>query len=116
MFAAVMSAERDLLDPAIRTDRSRVAAFIADHFREIGASGRVFDRSAIIAELAAERPEPTPRELDDVATMQLADDVVLLTYRLRGPSGVSRRSSIWRMTAHGPRIEFHQGTPAAGDA
>ncbi len=131
---AVITAERALLDPATRSDRSRVAALLADDFREIGASGRLFDRAAIIDALAAERPAPAdgpapeavpapvpaptpvPRELDELVATRIVDDLVLLTYRLRGPGGVSRRSSLWRLTARGPRITFHQGTPAPDEA
>lgn len=127
---AVIAAERALLDPAVRADRSRVASLLDDDFREIGASGHLFDRAAIIDALAAERPAPedgpapapipgpTPvsRELDELVATPVADELVLLTYRLRGPGGVSRRSSLWRLTVQGPRISFHQGTPVPEEA
>ncbi|SNR90749.1 hypothetical protein SAMN06272737_1384 [Blastococcus mobilis] len=77
-------------------------------FQEFGASGRVWDREAIVDALAADPAAPGPAEA--FAPVRLAEDVVLLTYRVSGEAG-SLRSSLWvRDTAAGWQLRFHQGT------
>ncbi|WP_370626547.1 DUF4440 domain-containing protein [Streptomyces sp. NBRC 110035] len=63
--AAAVEAELKLLDPEVRRSPERVGELLHPEFVEIGASGRVWDRDAIIALLAGERdagapPAPSP--------------------------------------------------------
>jgi ribonuclease HI len=106
--AAVIELERLLLRPDIRADRHRVKALLHQDFQEFGASGRVWDRETIVDALVAD-PE-VPGAAEAFAPVRLAEDVVLLTYRVRGESG-SLRSSLWvRDSTAGWQLRFHQGT------
>ena len=94
------NAEKLLLDPAVRRDRARVAALLADDFFEFGASGRIWTREEILDLLATEDyRRPSSRTLPATASPQ---DVVLVTYRAvrMTPQKAARcearlRSSIW---------------------
>jgi len=106
--AAVVERERLLLRPDVRADRHRVELLLHQDFQEFGASGRIWDREAIVDALVA---DPTmPGAAEAFAPVRLADDVVLLTYRVSGELG-SLRSSVWvRNGAAGWQLRFHQGT------
>ncbi|RFU21231.1 nuclear transport factor 2 family protein [Geodermatophilus marinus] len=111
-LAAVVELERLLLRPDTRADPDRVAALLHPEFREFGASGRVWDGEAIVRALGADPEVRGTAEAFEV--VRLAEDVVLLTYRVTGHRG-SLRSSLWvRDGAAGWRLRFHQGTPAPG--
>jgi hypothetical protein len=110
-LTAVEHLELSLLDPAVRADRARVEALLADDVTEIGASGRVWDRASIVDALARD-PAVCGHAVDVVASRVTAD-VVLVTYRLEG-SAPSVRSSVWVRGASGWRLRFHQGTPTSG--
>jgi ribonuclease HI len=77
---------------------------------EFGASGRRWELEAIVEALAIDPSSPSlePTELTPV---RIADDVVLLTYRIGGQDGGSLRSSLWVREAGSWRMRFHQGTP-----
>jgi hypothetical protein len=108
--------EEQLLHPSVRKDPTLLSALIADDFLEFGASGRVYDKAAVLSALASEPPAP-PVILSDFDTRPLADNVVLVTYRTARPntSGESiasvQRSSIWVRRNTRWQITFHQGTP-----
>jgi hypothetical protein len=107
-LAEVIRLERSLLDPVIRRDPVQVLRLLHEDFLEFGASGRMWNRHQIAAALA-EDPEVAGQPVD-VEGDELADGVVLVTYRLEGPSP-SLRSSIW---LRGPSVQWtlrlHQGT------
>jgi len=46
--ASVGDANKTLLDPAVRRDRARASAFLANDFVEFGASGRIWNREQIL--------------------------------------------------------------------
>lgn len=104
----VIRREKLLLDPALRASAEDVTALLHPDFVEFGASGRVWDRASIVSALAE---DPTVSgESTDFRTAPLADNVVLLTYRVTGEPG-SLRSSVWVRDANaGWRLRFHQGT------
>ncbi|HEY8911810.1 DUF4440 domain-containing protein [Lacisediminihabitans sp.] len=108
----VLAAERRLLDPAVRRDRSSVEALLHPSFREIGQSGRLWDREATIAALAEESGDDFHGAVDmsEIELQTLCDSTFLLTYRLRVEDRWTRRSSIWLLTVHRARLIFHQGT------
>jgi hypothetical protein len=101
--------ELRLLDPATRARPGEVRRLLHPDFLEVGASGRVWDREAILAALSGH--PGGDRAVDDLVARPLADDVVLVTYRVRHGGAWSRRSSIWLRDDHGWRVRFHQGTP-----
>ena len=67
------------MDPAVRRDRERVAALLAEDFVEFGSSGRVWTRESILELLATETY--TPPAVEDFACRMLGEDVALVTYR-----------------------------------
>lgn len=113
--------ERACLDPEVRSDPERFADLLADDFLEIGASGRIWDKPAV---LAAVRGEPgLDLALTDLEVVALAPDVVLTTFRVAARRAEpttrsvgsalrsSLRSSIWVRRSGRWQVRFHQGTP-----
>jgi ribonuclease HI len=107
--AAVVRRELELLEPAIRADASAVRERLHPEFREIGASGRLWDASTTVAALAVEG-DAAPIDASDLESFRLAPEVILLTYTTRRADRVARRASVW--TQHGGewRLRYHQGT------
>ncbi|KRA24433.1 hypothetical protein ASD65_08360 [Microbacterium sp. Root61] len=107
----LVAAELRLLDPRVRTDRDAVAQLLAPDFVEIGQSGRIWTRAETLEALEAETGFGEV-EMSEATARELSPGLYLLTYRLRVGVRQSRRSSLWRVTAGGPLLEFHQGTVA----
>jgi hypothetical protein len=106
-----------------RRDASAVpgglVGLIDDEFEEVGASGRRWDRAAVVALLAVSSPADVA--IDAFDATRLSRIVVLVTYRsvARGPGAPAPawRSSVWVRRGDRWRLRFHQGTPAvAGEA
>lgn len=105
----VVDLERELLDLDVRARGDRVAALLHPDLLEHGASGRVWDRDGVVEALPSD-PAVTG-EAGDFSPVRLAEDVVLLTYRITGPRETTR-GSVWvRDEVAGWRLRFHQGTP-----
>ena len=88
-----------------------------EDFWETGASGRRYSREFVLDEL--ERRYSTPHddvwETRDFYCRKLAEDVYLLTYTvLQDHKRLTRRATIWRRTADGWKIVYHQGTIVEG--
>jgi len=108
----VLALEEELLRPETRADFGRMAMLLHPDFAEIGESGRMWTREEIINAL---RADPAANGgLDLLAVDRLGEDSILLTYRSRGRSGSSLRSSLWLREAGQWRLRFHQGTPERG--
>ncbi len=112
--------EQTLLDPAVRRDRDRVSALLAEDFVEFGSSGRVWTREQILDLLAKEDYEPPAME--DFRCVRIGAGAALVTYRTvrsdsrTGERSAALRSSVWTNEKGEWRVRFHQGTPAgAGD-
>ncbi|WP_328523289.1 nuclear transport factor 2 family protein [Kribbella sp. NBC_00359] len=110
----VVEAELSLLRPDVRSSAQAVEALLDPDFVEVGASGRRWDRPAMVAALSSgEITDPEPIHATEVAGVQLADDLVHVTYVSRRTGGAPvRRSSLWRRTDGTWRLYYHQGTPA----
>lgn len=109
---AVVRLERELLDPAVRSDASRVAALLHPDFEEIGRSGRLWGRDAIVQELAA-ADDAAAADFELLGTETLSPEIILLTARTTDARGSSLRSSLWLRVNGRWRLRFHQGTPEA---
>jgi len=99
--------------PEFGTSRADFEAMTAPDFWEVGASGRRYDRADVLEEL--ERRQAAPHqdvwETSEFRCQRLADDLYLLTYTLlQNGERLTRRSTIWKRTADGWKILFHQGT------
>jgi ribonuclease HI len=103
----VAALELELLTPASRGDRRRVAELLHDSFVEHGASGRTWTKSEILDDLEA-APAFVGAAVN-VTALALATDVVLVTYEITGPRP-SLRSSVWVRDDGRWRLRFHQGT------
>ncbi|WP_426515304.1 RNase H family protein [Diaminobutyricibacter sp. McL0618] len=107
----VILLERELLSPAVRADSSRVAAILHADFEEIGSSGRLWNRDAIVNELAGQDSERVAFEV--LGSELVAPDAILLTARTSDSRGSALRSSLWLRVDGRWRLRFHQGTPEA---
>jgi hypothetical protein len=112
--------EQNLLSPEVRHNRKTLEAVLSEDFREIGASGRVYDRDAIIREIAKE-PEGEVITMKDFVVAILTidhhgNDVAMTSYisTRTSPDGTvirrARRTSIWLHCNKAWRIRFHQAT------
>jgi hypothetical protein len=81
-------------------------------FWEVGASGQRYSREHVLNEL--EKRYATEAEDSwqtcDFHCLEIGGDNYLLTYKLIQGARVTQRSTIWRRTAEGWRIVYHQGT------
>jgi hypothetical protein len=106
--AHLIELELRLQNSSTRKDAEAVAELLSEDFREFGASGRIWDRAAIVAQLSAETPYQIVS--DDFRCRRLSDELALLTYVATTPSRKTLRSSLWRLEGNRWRVLFHQGT------
>ncbi|MET8683001.1 nuclear transport factor 2 family protein [Streptomyces sp. NPDC004732] len=109
---AAVEAELRLLDPEVRVSPELFGALLHPEFTEFGASGTRWDRASIVRVLrAAKEPDAAPVTVSGMRGVQLADDLVHLTFDTESNGRRVHRSSLWRKSESGWRIWFHQGTP-----
>ncbi|WP_308295718.1 nuclear transport factor 2 family protein [Streptomyces odontomachi] len=108
---AVIDGELRLLDPAVRRSPELAGRLFHPDFVEHGASGRIYDLASILT-LMAEPPPPgaRPSVASRIRGVRLAPDLVHLTYDSDNNGRCAHRSSLWRRTAEGWQLYFHQGT------
>ena len=107
----VESLERELLRPETRADLGRTGVLLHPDFTEIGSSGRMWTRDAMM--MALEDNPGGPTELELLGADRLGENTMLLTYRSRTREGSALRSSLWVLDGTQWRLRFHQGTPEA---
>jgi len=98
--------------PTFGTTRADVERMTEATFWEVGASGRRYSREYaldVLEKRAAKQAEDTWQTCD-FHLLEIAVDNYLLTYTLIQGARVTRRSTIWRRTAQGWTIVYHQGT------
>lgn len=114
--AAAIEGELRLLDPVVRASADLLAASLHPEFREIGTSGRLWNRKTIIAALTADdAPSPGPLTASRMQGVQLCPELVHLTFDTESKGLRSHRSSLWRLTGDRWRLYFHQATPFVDD-
>ena len=81
-------------------------------FWEVGASGRRYSRAYVLGTLEERYAEPIEDQWEtrDFFCQEIAPNNYLLTYTLLQGTRVTRRATLWRRTAEGWRIVYHQGT------
>jgi ribonuclease HI len=109
--AVVESLERELLRPETRADLGRTGVLLHPDFTEIGTSGRIWTRDAMM--MALEDDPGGRTELELLGADRLGEKAVLLTYRSHTRKGSALRSSLWVLEGSQWRLRFHQGTPEA---
>ncbi len=106
--------EEKLLKPKIRHSMKDLDSLLASEFREFASSGEIFNKVEVIASLIKEIP--IERSLTEFNAMPLADEIVLVTYKVTKINASSNlqsnslRSSIWRYEEGNWQMVFHQGT------
>ncbi|MET9898763.1 nuclear transport factor 2 family protein [Streptomyces sp. NPDC006446] len=108
---AAIEGELRLLDPAVRRSPELVGALLHPEFYEFGLSGRIWDRASIVASLAAETETGSRSTTSRMRGVQLAADLVHLTFDTENNGRRAHRSSLWRLTGNEWLLYFHQGTP-----
>ncbi|MFB9795831.1 DUF4440 domain-containing protein [Arthrobacter citreus] len=107
--ADVQNAELELLESSTRSQAARMEELLHPEFVEIGRSGRRWTRAEVIDALGGEALRPAP-DADEWGFVDLAEHLVLLTYRLRTGTRQSRHASVWDTSGATARLRFHQGT------
>ncbi len=85
----------------------RVRELLHPQFSEFGASGRIWTRNRLLADIA---PMPVRVSYEPIAADRLADDVILLRWRAVGAHSTWLRSSVWQLVDGSWRLLFSQGT------
>jgi hypothetical protein len=103
--------------PELGTTRQDYEDMTDASFWEVGASGRRYSREFILDTLA-NRPKNGADlcETRGFHCLEIARDNYLVTYTLTQGPRVTRRSTLWRRTAAGWKILFHQGTVVEASA
>ena len=115
LTAELRTLEDRLLDPAVRADPQQVRALLAPEFVEFGTSGRVLDRDAIVALLAAGGPQ-AEGQTRRFRVQTLAPGAALTTWRIRRSDGSQTlRASVWQQRDGRWQLVFHQATLASVD-
>jgi hypothetical protein len=102
--------EERLFHPDREPDRTVLIPFLAEDFREFCSSGRIFNRQQTIDVLLTGAARPATIHHFYIA--QLAENVVLATYRVTTAVAISHRSSLWTLRDNRWQLYFHQGTIA----
>ncbi len=92
--------------------RADFDTMMAEEFWEVGASGRRYGREHVLSTLEKRYAAPYDDEwkTSDFYCQEIAPANYLLTYTLWQGSRATRRATIWRESAGGWLIVFHQGT------
>lgn len=107
----VLELERELQTPQCRSHPRRLRTVLASDFREIGASGRVWDREAMIDHLQTDDPEVLKIAINELSGRRIVSDLILVTWVSEKDGERAWRTSLWRSTTHGWQLVHHQGTP-----
>jgi hypothetical protein len=101
--------------PEFGTTRQDFEAMTEPDFWEVGASGQRYSRSYVldVLEERFKHPSEDAWETHDFHCCEVAADNYLLTYTLRQGARLTRRATLWRRTAQGWKIVYHQGTVVA---
>ena len=98
--------------PEFGTTRKDFERMTAPTFWEVGASGRRFSRQFVL-DVLEKRYENLTEDVWEIGgfhCLEIAADNYLITYTLIQGERVTRRATIWRRTAEGWQIVYHQGT------
>jgi hypothetical protein len=113
VLAELSSREPIFHRPEFGTTRADFERMTAEDYWETGASGRRYSRQAVL-DMLPERFSVRHEdvwETRDFHCRRLSADTYLLTYTLlQDKQRLTRRATIWRSTAGGWKIVYHQGT------
>jgi len=112
-LAALSAREPIFHRPEFGTSRADFERMTVEDFWETGASGRRYSREFVLDELERRfrSQHQDVWEAREFHCRKLAEDIYLLTYTLlQDKKRLTRRATIWRKTAGGWKIVYHQGT------
>ena len=98
--------------PEFGTARRDYENMTDPEFWEVGASGRRYSREFVLDTLENRAPDPDESTwlTRDFQCREIAADNYLVTYTLAQGPRITRRATLWRRTAAGWKILYHQGT------
>jgi len=99
--------------PEFGTTRADFERMTTEDYWETGTSGRRYSRAAVLDGLEDRFSAPRQDiwETSEFQCRRLGQDTYLLTYTLlQDHARLTRRATIWRQTADGWKIVYHQGT------
>ncbi|MFD3525852.1 DUF4440 domain-containing protein [Streptomyces sp. NPDC058653] len=109
-IVAAIECELHLLDPVVRSSGERVGALLHPEFIGVGSSGRRWERDSIIVALTEHAPAARPVTTTEMRGVELAPNLVLLTFDTEHKGVWAHRSSLWTLTDGRWLLYFHQGT------
>lgn len=110
--AAAIEGELRLLDPLVRASAELLDQVLHPDYREVDSTGRHWDRSTIIDLLVSGlAPGPGRLTASRMCGIHLADELVHVTFDTEARGRRAHRSSLWRRTAAGWLLYYHQATP-----
>jgi hypothetical protein len=113
--AASIEGELSLLDPLVRASAELLVRVLHPEYREIDATGRSWNRDAMIALLIGDSaPRSGPLTASRMRGVQLAAELVHLTFETESKGIRAHRSSLWRLTGRSWLLYFHQATLCGG--
>lgn len=107
--------ERQLHSTAVRSDLNKFKMLLHDDFKEIGRSGKIYNKSDVLNQLD-EHKNPSEIISEEFQYRLLSETIVLVTYRSYqrfnlNQSHLALRSSVWIFNQDRWQMIFHQGTP-----
>jgi hypothetical protein len=98
--------------PEFGTTRRDFENMMDPDFWEVGASGNCYSREFVLDTLTTRTPDPDEANwrVSDFQVREIAADNYLVTYTLAQGARITRRATLWRNTAAGWKILYHQGT------
>ena len=110
VLVELSAGERRLQQLEPGTSRADLDAMIAEDFREIGASGRRYDRSSALNVVERRQRVGDGWEMSDAHCREVAPDVHLLTYTLNQEGRVTHRVTVWKKVNERWTALYHQAT------
>ncbi len=118
LLTELTALESELHHPGAVCTRERLERLLHPDFHEVGRSGTRYTRQMVI-DFLADRPSPPRVVAYDHRVERLSDGVALLHFASHQIADddtrrhAALRMSVWRRTACGWQLSYHQGTPAA---
>lgn len=110
--AAAVEGELRLMDPMVRASTELLVQVLHPDFHEVDTTGRHWDREMVITSLISdEAPRPGQLTASRMRGVQLADELVHVTFDTEAKGKRAHRSSLWRLTEAGWLLYYHQATP-----
>ncbi|MCX5143688.1 MULTISPECIES: nuclear transport factor 2 family protein [unclassified Streptomyces] len=110
--AAAVEGELRLLDPVVRASTELLVQVLHPDFHEVDTTGRRWDRAMVITSLISDTaPRPGQLTASRMHGVQLADELVHITFDTEAKGKRAHRSSLWRLTESGWLLYYHQATP-----